>query len=267
MQRSRQGLLGLVPVALALALVAGCSSSNKNNNKNVTNTANQAANVAANTAASASPAPIRTATPLVTATRTPTPAAAGIAARTPTPSTGVAVPGLAPNTAAADASLQSALAGAALTLSDLPAGYTAASAPDTSRPMPGQTAGYTADYVNLSLPNVGLIVDGLVGFTDTSAAQSAFGNLQSTLQSLNAASNLKLSPVSGAPKIGDDTQVFTTSLTVQGTNLSGYVVAWRRGRLGGEIVLAGLGTAAPTSPNDAIALAQKQDANLQKVQQ
>jgi len=189
--------------------------------------------------------------PAAAATRTPSPAAAGATSSGP-----------------ADPVLQQAFAAAALQPSDLPAGYATAGAADTSLDLPGETASYAATYANISaLPNVGLIVDSLLGFKDVATAQTNFANIQQLLQQADSSLAIKLTPVTTTAKLGDQTAAFSVSLSTQGLDLSGYLVVWRLGRLGGEVAIAGTSTLAPASADAVIALAQKKAAALSAIRQ
>jgi hypothetical protein len=229
----------------ALSVIAGCSSDN-----NSRGSAKPAVTHAVGTAPHVPPE-LRTAAPAtVSAAHTGTSVTGTATASTPTGSV-----------------LQQALAAAALTSADLPPGYAAVGPADTRTPFRGEVANDTTTYANVALPNLGLIVVGVLGFNDSTAAQAALTNVPATVQAANQATGLTLMPVSATGTLGDDTQVFTATLTVQGQSLSGYAVVWRRGRLAGQILFAGEGTAAPSSPTAAFTLAQAQDARMQAVSQ
>jgi hypothetical protein len=243
MRMRLRGLARCIAFGAALIVIAGCSSGTTTHGP-----ATAAGTTAVGTAPHGAPV-VRTAAPATVSAAHTTTSVMGTA--TAAPPTGSV--------------LQPALAAAALTSSDLPPGYAAVGPADTSTPLPGEVANDTTTYATTALPDLGLIVVGVLAFRDSAAAQAAFANVPATVQAANQATGLTVLPVRAPGQLGDDTQVFSATLTVQGHPLSGYAVVWRRGRLGGQILVTGEGAAAPSGPDAAFTLAQAQDARMQAV--
>lgn len=254
MQLSVHTARNLVLATAGLALLAGCTSGNNNNNNNVQATKPPIATTIS-TARTATPL-ARVATPNI-AVRTPTPAAA---VRTATPATAAVRTATPSASAPSDQALQKTLADAALTQSDLPAGFTAAGPAVTDTVLPGQTAGYSVTFTDLThVPQVQAVLIGLGGFRDAAAAGDQFKNIQQQITNAPG-SNFTLQPVSNAPKLGDDSQAFQVSGTSQGIPLGGFAIIWRRGKIAGTLLL--VGAPAVTSVDSVTPLAQKQDDKL-----
>ncbi len=267
----------------ALALLAACSSSNNNKNNANTNT-NSGANApiattvdaaasptaAARTTAIASPAPVRA------STGSPT-SSAPISGRSPTPGAAAAQSGSCSGPAAGSAAAAATstpapgasaderlLRSAALTLADLPAGYEVQSAEATPPSTSGETANYDVTYTCIGQGGSGLniqaIVDGLFSFDSASTASDGFKQLPNQITQ-QAGQDFQLTPVTNAPKIGDDTLAYKVSGSSQGITLGGYALIWRRGRFGAAVIQ--VGAPAVGAIDDVAALAQKQDAKLQ----
>lgn len=261
--------------AAALALLAGCSGGNKNNNSN--NAANSAVTTAA-TAATRIATPVATARPATAAAaaQTPTPSAAAAAsptappaasagdvARTPTPAAGAAssFAGSGPT----DATLQKAITDAALQEADLPAGFVLQGQADTTVNVPGQTAGYTAAYVNLTkIPLIQAAAIVIGGFKDQQIATTDFATIEESVAT-EAGGDFQLTPEPNGPKLGDDAKSFRLSGTTSGISLGGYAIIWRRGKLTTVVIL--LGNPDVSSINDVTPLAQKQDDRLKAIPQ
>jgi len=262
MHRSLTPARGLLVTAAATLFVAGCTGGNKN--KNAANSNAVAPSAAATIAVPRSPAPsvpVRTPTPAAAA-RTSTPAAA---ARTATPaiaSLGSPTPGAA---TATDAAFQKAIADAALKAEDLPAGFVPQGLAVTEAPLPGQTAGYSATYTNISkLPAVTALVVAIGGFKDAATSTADFNDVQNQISN-GTGSEFVLQPVTNGPKLGDQSQSFQVSGTSSGIPLGGFAIIWRRGKIDSALVF--VGTPAVTTIDDAAAIAQKQDDRLKAVGQ
>jgi hypothetical protein len=281
---------GLVRLALplaALTVLAACSSSNNNKNKaNSAGNAPVATTVAAPLAsptAAVSPAPVRAATSSPTAGtaragtpssstptsgRSPTPgASAGQAAANCSGSAAGSAAAAATSTPAAGASAdEKLLRSAALTLADLPKGFSLETAEATPPSGAGETANFDLTFTCIGQGGSGLniqaIVIGLASFSDAAAATSGFKQLPNQITE-QAGQDFQLTPVTTAPKVGDDTLAYKVSGTTEGITLGGYAVIWRRGRFGTAVIQ--VGAPAVQSIDDVAALAQKQDAKLQSV--
>lgn len=251
----------LLPAIVALPLLIACSSGNNNKNNNAATNSNSAA---ATQAAPATPV----ATPAVTATtvlRAPTPAA-GIAASTPSRA-GAATPAAngTPSTGSAtDPQLEAALQKAILQQSDLPTGFTLSDTSDAVDSSAGEVASYEATFAKQGQGaggalDIEAIVIGLVGFKDNAAAVSGFKDLQQQITSIPG-SSLTLTPVTNAPKVGDETQAFKVEGSDSGITIGGYAIIWRHGRLGGAVIHVGV--PAPANIDVLSGLAQAQDTKL-----
>jgi hypothetical protein len=275
----RASLFAPLPIAVALIL-AGCGGGNKNNTANAPTQAptTQAAAVAA--AAGSAPATTvpaatvvtgTTATGVASATRTGNaPAGASTVAATTTDPCASVVPSGQPGTP--DSGLQASLAKVALTETDLPSGYqglpgiTSASAASAGIIYANQTASYTNIFTKPGPTNVAAaappasdtIVEGLEGFTTSSAAGAVIQDLQKQVARSGCASGkVTVEPVAGAAQIGDESRTDKETITVNGQNQTVYSVFWRRGKV--DVILAQFGTTDVTSPNDVLALAKKLD--------
>lgn len=264
----------------ALVLLGACSSSNNNKNNANTNTANApvATTVAAATsrAGAASPTAIASPAPARASTASPV-AAAPTSGRSPTPGAAAAQAGSCSGPAAGSAAAaatstpapgasadEKLLRSAALTLADLPAGYSVESAEATPPETSGETANYDVTYTCIGQGGSGLniqaVVDGLFSFKDDSTASDGFKQLPGQITQ-QAGEDFQLTPVTNAPKIGDDTLAYKVSGSTQGITLGGYALIWRHGRFGAAVIQ--VGAPAVGAIDDVAALAQKQDAKLQ----
>jgi hypothetical protein len=275
----RASLFAPLPIAVALML-AGCGGGTKNNTANAPTQAptTQAAAVAA--AAGSAPATTvpaatvvtgTTATGAASATRTGNaPAGAPTVAATTTDPCASVVPSGQPGTP--DSGLQASLAKVALTETDLPSGYqglpgiTSASAASAGLIYANQTASYTNIFTKPGPTNVAagsplsgeIIVEGLEGFTSSSAAGGVIQELQrQAVRSGCASGTATVEPVTGAAQVGDESRTYKLTFTASGQKQTGYGVFWRRGKI--DVTLAQFGATDVTSPNDVLALAKKLD--------
>lgn len=251
----------LLPLAIA-AVVAGCGSSSKNNNSNAFSQSG-AATVAASVSATkpAASAPAASAPAAASATK-----AGGAAASATKP------PTAAGSTAggARDTALQAALDRALLTDKDLPGGYTSlpgsfGGSQTSELTQPGETAS-AGDVFIKGGPGAGanplagqLVFVALGGFKDGDGAKGALKELRAQAPGANSG-DTKFEPLANAPKIGDETLAYKFSSQTSGAALSGYAIAWRRGKVDAIILLAG--SPAPKSIDEVTPLAKKQDDKL-----
>jgi len=280
-KRSGTRLIRLAAPLAALALLAACSSSNNNkNNANANNAANApiattvaaaaSPTAAARTTAIASPAPVRSSTGSPTSSapasgRSPTPgAAAAQSGSCSGPAAGSAAAAATSTPAPGASADEKLLRAAALTLADLPAGYEVQSAEASPPATSGETANYDVTFTCIGQGGSGLniqaIVDGLFSFDSASTASDGFKQLPNQITQ-QAGEDFQLTPVTNAPKIGDDTLAYKVSGSSQGITLGGYALIWRRGRFGAAVIQ--VGAPAVGAIDDVAALAQKQDAKLQ----
>lgn len=284
-KRSQTRLIRLVVPLAALALLAACSSSNNNKNKANNGAANApvatTVAAAASPAAPASPAPVR-ASSATAAAVTPKPASpvsgAATSGRSPTAGAAAAQPGSCSGPAAGSAAAavtstpapgasadEKLLRAAALTLADLPSGYDVQSAEAAPPSDPNQTANYSVTFTCIGQGGSGLniqaIVDGLFSFTDAATTANGFKQLPAQITQ-QAGEDFKLTPVTPAPKVGDETLAYKVSGSTQGITLGGYALIWRHGRFG--VALIQVGAPAVGAIDDVAALAQKQDSKLPK---
>ncbi|GEM_PF-1618455 len=273
-------LVKLAAPLAALALLAACSSSNNNKNKNNANNNSSNAPVAttatplASPTAAASPAPVRASTaspsagtaPVRGSSPTPGAAAGQAAGSCSGPAAGTAAAAATSTPAAGASADEKMLRAAALTLADLPKGYSLDSSEATPPSGAGETANYSLTFTCIGQGGTGLniqaLVDGLASFSDAAAATTGFKTLPDQITQ-QAGQDFQLTPVTNAPKIGDDTLAYKVSGSTQGITLGGYAVIWRRGRFG--VALIQVGAPAVETIDDVAALAQKQDAKLQKI--
>jgi len=261
----------LVPVAVAAAVLiaAGCGSSSKNNKGNSNSNAfgqPGAATVAASVSATSPAASASAASAAASATKAGS-AAAASATKAPAAASAAAS---AASGGARDAALQAVLEKALLTDKDLPAGYSTApgglgdsASGDLSQP--GETASAGAVFFKTGAgaggnPLAGqLVFIALGGFKDGDGAKGALKELKSAGLGANSG-DTKFEPLANPPKIGDETLAYKFTSQTSGVPLSGYAIAWRRGKVDAIILLAG--SPAPKSVDEVTPLAKKQDDKL-----
>lgn len=275
----RSSLFAPLPIAVALML-AGCDGGNKNNTAKPPTQVptTQVASVAAATGIAPSttvPAPTVVIGTIVTgaasAARTGNaPAGAPALAATTTDPCASVVPRGQPGTL--DSSLQASLAKVALTETELPSGYHGLPGTASASPVPAgliyanQTASYSNFFTKLG-PTTGatgapiqsdIIIEGLEGFTTSSAAGGVIQDLQrQAVRSGCAGGGVIVEPVTGAAQIGDESRTYKLTITVSGRKQTGYGVFWRRGKI--DATMVQFGATDISSPNDVVALVKKLD--------
>ncbi|HZQ34673.1 MAG TPA: hypothetical protein VFD32_01990, partial [Dehalococcoidia bacterium] len=124
-----------------------------------------------------------------------------------------------------DANLQSQLAKVALGEKDLPAGYTSLSGllggGDSDLTFANQTAAYSDFFIKGNLTNLSsdnpfagnVVIESLNGFKDGGAAGSTLKDLRLQALKQECSPDTKIEPVSGAPKLGDETLAYKITST------------------------------------------------------
>lgn len=171
-----------------------------------------------------------------------------------------------------DANLQSQLAKVALTDKDLPSGYNSLSGllggGQSDLNIPNETASYSDFFIKGNLTSLSsdnpfagnVVVESLNGFKDNGTAASTLKDLRLQALKQECSPDTKVEPVSGAPKLGDETLAYKITSTDSSQPYSGYLIVWRRGKV--DAVLAMIGNPGPKSLDDTAALAQKLDAKM-----
>ncbi len=168
-----------------------------------------------------------------------------------------------------DANLQSQLAKVALTEKDLPAGYNSLSSilgsGESDLNFANETAAYSDFFIKGNLTSLSsgnpfagnVVIESLNGFKDSGSAGSTLKDLRLQALKQECSPDTKIEPVSGAPKLGDETLAYKITSTDSSQPYSGYLIVWRRGKV--DVVLGMIGNPGPKSLDDTAALAKKLD--------
>jgi len=168
-----------------------------------------------------------------------------------------------------DANLQSQLAKVALTDKDLPAGYNSLSSilggGESDLNFANETAAYSDFFIKGNLTSLSsgnpfagnVVIESLNGFKDSGSAGSTLKDLRLQALKQECSPDTKIEPVSGAPKLGDETLAYKITSTDSSQPYSGYLIVWRRGKV--DVVLGMIGNPGPKSLDDTAALAKKLD--------
>lgn len=98
--------------------------------------------------------------------------------------------------------------------------------------------------------------------SSVSVYRTSAGSANSLASTVKACSRPPFHELSLGVRIGDEAHLCTAVQTSGGVKAQVYAIAWRRGRIRASILVSGL--EGSTSPNEAVALAKRQDSRIRQ---